>query len=81
MDESAVIDDLVLWLIEAYDVAEVSVDSNAAEGVVLRVSIKVPSAAARDPLPPGRPLSPGSARGRRMSDTTTSCVGKRSDEL
>jgi hypothetical protein len=82
MDESAIIDDLVLWLIETYDVAEVSVDGNDAEGVVLRVSIKVPSAAAGDPLPPRRPLHPRlRSPGRRMTDKTTSCVGKRTDEL
>jgi hypothetical protein len=65
MDESAIIDDLVLWLIETYDVAEVSVDGNDAEGVVLRVSIKAPSAAARDPLPPSLASSRGPVSGTK----------------
>jgi len=65
MDESAIIDDLVLWLIETYDVGEVSVDGNDAEGVVLRVSIKAQSAAARDPLPPSPASSPGPMSGTK----------------
>jgi hypothetical protein len=51
MEESTIVDELVLWLIETYDVGEVSVDRNDAEGIVLGVSIATRPAGTGDPLP------------------------------